>query len=210
MILGDEHALLPSSLTPPGIDYVALGHIHRRQVISEAPPVVYAGSLARVDFGEEADAKGFYVIEIDASKPPGARATEVDFQEVPGRDFITIRVELSTEDADPTQVVFNAVARHGAALEGAIVRLQVSQPAALEGEIDDARIRAALKPAQHFSIAREVPREARARLGDAAAAEYTPLEALGHYLDTRGDVSPERKKTLLGSAAELIRDKEAR
>ena len=29
----------------PQLDYVALGHIHKRQVLGEDPPVVYAGSL---------------------------------------------------------------------------------------------------------------------------------------------------------------------
>jgi len=210
MILGDEHTLLPSSLTPPGVDYVALGHIHRRQVVAEAPPVVYAGSLSRVDFGEEAEAKGFYLVQIDASKPPGERASNPEFHEVPGRNFITIRAELSNEDADPTQMVLDAVARESAALEGAIVRLQVSLPAEIEGEIDDTRVRAALKPAHHFSIAREVRREARARLGAAAAEEIMPLEALGHYLNTRSDLSPEHKKTLLEFAGELIREQDGR
>ena len=38
----------------PSIDYVALGHIHKHQVLHYAnPPVVYAGSIDRVDFGEQ-------------------------------------------------------------------------------------------------------------------------------------------------------------
>ena len=59
MMLGHDHVLLNSSVALPQFDYVALGHIHRHQVLSQDPHVVYAGSLQRVDFGEEKDEKGF-------------------------------------------------------------------------------------------------------------------------------------------------------
>ncbi len=206
MILGDEHTLLPGSLTPPGVDYVALGHIHRHQEVGKKPPVVYAGSLERVDFGEEGHDKGFCVVEIDPAKPAGERAS-YEFHALPGREFITVRVEIEAGESDPTAKVLAQVEAHAAALEGAIVRLQISLPAELEAELDDAAIRAALKPAQHHTISREVRREARARLGAAAAEEITPIEALKHYLDTRGDVSPEWQATLLETAEALIRER---
>jgi len=65
MTLGQEHALLLSNVANPAFDYVALGHIHKRQVLSENPPTIYAGSLERLDFGEEADNKGFYINNRD-------------------------------------------------------------------------------------------------------------------------------------------------
>ena len=206
VILGDEHALLPSSLTPPGVDYVALGHIHRHQVLSKAPPVVYAGSLERVDFGEEGHEKGFCVVEIDPSQPTGERAS-YQFHPLPGRAFITIRVEIEAAESDPTAKILQAIEGHGEALEGAIVRLQISLPAELATEIEDDAIRAALKPAQHHTISREVQRQARARLGTVAAEEITPLEALKHYLDSKGNVSTEWQATLIEAAEELIQER---
>jgi exonuclease SbcD len=67
MSIGQEHMLLLSSVAQPAFDYVALGHIHKGQVLNEHPPVVYSGSLERLDFGDEDDEKGFYVVDIEAT-----------------------------------------------------------------------------------------------------------------------------------------------
>ena len=75
MMLGHDHVLLNSNVALPQFEYVALGHIHRHQVLSRNPYVVYAGSLQRVDFGEERDDKGFCVVEIDTAQPQGTRLT---------------------------------------------------------------------------------------------------------------------------------------
>jgi exonuclease SbcD len=64
MTIGQEHVLLPGNIANPAFDYIALGHIHKHQVLNENPPVVYAGSLERLDFGEEKDDKGFYLVDI--------------------------------------------------------------------------------------------------------------------------------------------------
>src|SRR6266851_5619419 len=49
----------------PGVDFVALGHIHKHQALSYAnPKVVYAGSIDRVDFGEQNEDKGWVYVEI--------------------------------------------------------------------------------------------------------------------------------------------------
>ena len=65
MMLGQDHVLLSSALGRPQLDYVALGHIHKHQVLrTDNPMVVYSGSLQRVDFSEEDDEKGFCLIEV--------------------------------------------------------------------------------------------------------------------------------------------------
>ena len=78
MMLGQDHVLLASAVQRPQLDYVALGHIHKHQVLrQESPMVVYSGSLQRVDFSEEGDNKGFCVIDLDPSAPPGTAACQL-------------------------------------------------------------------------------------------------------------------------------------
>ena len=72
MMLGHDHILLQSNLANPAFDYVALGHVHKHQVLWRAPLMAYSGSLQRIDFGEERDPKGFCLVDIDPRFNPAA------------------------------------------------------------------------------------------------------------------------------------------
>jgi len=209
MTIGQEHVLLPSNIANPAFDYIALGHIHKSQVLSENPPVVYSGSLERVDFGEEGDDKGFYLVEIEQDKQTGKRRVSFDFHPVSGRLFLTINVNIESEDTDPTSTVLRAIAEQGEKVSGAIVRLQIGLPAEIEGQLRDNDIRDALKEAHYFTIAKDIRREARLRLGQFTAEEITPLEALKTYLEAK-KVSPERAKLLLEYGERLIQEQRTR
>ena len=87
-------------------------------------------------------------------------------------------------------------------VSGAIVRLQISLPAELEGQLRDSDIRSALKEAYFSTVARDIKRESRMRLGQTSAEEIPPLEALKAYLET--NYSPERAKVLLEYGEKLI------
>ncbi len=203
MTIGQEHVLLPSNIANPAFDYVALGHIHRPQVLSSSPPVVYSGSLERVDFGEEEDEKGFYLVEIEPDEPTGNRRVSFDFHPVTGRRFLTINVSIEPEDTDPTLTVLRAIAEQEENIKDAIVRLQLSLPAEIEGQLRDNDIKNTLKEAYYFTIAKDVRREARLRLGNYTAEEITPLEALKTYLEAK-KVPPAQAKLLLEYGEKLI------
>jgi len=206
MMLGHDHVLVNSSVALPQLDYVALGHIHRHQVLSQNPYVVYAGSPERVDFGEEKDDKGFCVIEIDPSLPQGSRLADFEFVKSSARRFLTIDVKLSSGDDDPTATVIKAIESEN--LSDAIVRLRLTLPAELEPMLIESRIRDALGPAHHIaSISKDVADRARTRLQNANTRGLSPQDALRLYFDTH-NVPEDRAGVLMKYADELIAERE--
>jgi exonuclease SbcD len=209
MTIGQEHALMLSNVTHPAFDYIALGHIHRHQVLNQNPPVVYAGSLERLDFSEAEDDKGFYLVEIGDRGTDGKRAVSFDFHPVAGRRFLTISVDIEAGDSDPTATVLKSIADKADEVKDAVVRLTISLPAELEGELRDGDIRDTLKESHYFTIARDIRRGSRLRLGGLAAEEISPLDALKTYLESKKGVSPERVRLLLEYGERLIQEPKA-
>jgi len=203
MTIGQEHMLLLSNVAKPAFDYIALGHIHRHQILSHNPPVVYAGSLERLDFSEEEDNKGFYVIEIEPNKETGKKQVSFDFHPVTGRRFLTINICIEPEDIDPTAIVLKAIAEQEDSIRDTIVRLAISLPDEAEGQLRDSDIRNKLKETYYFTIAKDIQRETRLRLGNWTAEEIPPLDALKAYLESK-KVSPQRAKLLLEYGERLI------
>jgi exonuclease SbcD len=201
MAIGQEPTILLSNIALPAFDYVALGHIHKHQVLAEKPPVIYAGSLERVDFSEEKDEKGFYVVDIETGA--AGRKVTYEFHPVKARRFLTINVELEQADTDPTAKTLSIITGQQEAIRGAIVRLNLALPSTIEGHIRFNEIREALKDAHYFTISRDIQRETRLRLGDQPAGEITPLAALKAYLDAQ-KAPPERQKVLLEYGEKLI------
>lgn len=93
LMLGRDMSVPLSEVADPIWDYVALGHIHKHQNLTEgregAPPVVYSGSLECIDFGEEHDHKGFCYVEVERGKQ-----TNWQFVPVASRRFVTVRVDV--------------------------------------------------------------------------------------------------------------------
>lgn len=209
MTIGQEHMLLLSNVANPAFDYIALGHIHRHQVLSDNPPVVYPGSLERLDFSEEEDDKGFYLVEIEPDKETGKRRVSFDFHQVTGRRFLTINIDIEPADTEPTSTVLRAIAEQEDRVRDAIVRLNISLPAETEGQLRDNDIRNMLKETYHFTIAKDIQRETRLRLGKWTAEEIPPLDALKAYLESK-KVSPERAKLLLEYGEKLIQEQRSK
>lgn len=60
---------VPASIFPAECSYAALGHLHRRQTLPAACPVVYSGAPIAVDFGEQDNPSVVCVVEATASTP---------------------------------------------------------------------------------------------------------------------------------------------
>ena len=165
MMLGDDHVLGLGLLARREFDYVALGHMHRHQTLTQHPPVVYAGSIERVDFGEENDDKGFVVVDIDPAKPQGERVARWEFVSANPRPMTTIDVRARSGE-DPTEAALSAVARRQADAEfaRAIVRLRIEMTAEQEASFREREVRQALEGAHLVAgVERRVQRERRTR-----------------------------------------------
>ena len=203
---GKGALLAPEVELPLGVvkneafDYVALAHIHKHQTIpphdhSGQPPVVYPGSIERVDFGEEGEEK--VVVLADVSRGHAEWRTEP----LHPRPFVTIRVEA--DDVDPLETVKAAIEKKAEQLHGAVVRLSYTLPQG-EPNLPERELRQALEGAHYIAgIRRETPRqEVRSRHGG-LTTQLTPLEALEEYLKTQPQLAGQ-KEALLEYAAPLL------
>ena len=203
MMLGQDHVLLVSALDRPQVEYVALGHIHKHQILRPDPPmVVSSGSLQRVDFSEEGDEKGFCVVDLDPAAPQGRRMTNFEFHKLDARKFVTVDVSVESLDADPTATVVRAITRKD--ITDSVVRARISLAPETVPHLRETEIRVALEPA-HFiaSISQEVAGARRTRISPSEGEDLQPMQALGLYLDSR-NIEGERREKILRKAEELI------
>ena len=192
VMLGQELVLPLNLLNNTTFDYIALGHIHRHQVLGKGTPIVYSGSLDRVDFGEEKQAKGFVVADVQRGK------AQYKFVELTStRRFVTI--EAQANGADPMAQVQEAVT--ACDIKNAIVRLIIHTTMDKNRLLHDNDIHRLLGDAfKVATVVRDVERVSRLRLGSEQTIEQmTPLEVLERYLEVR-QVPKERIKKLLEHA----------
>lgn len=211
MTVGADPVFLPSLITggaagtAPGagaVEYAALGHIHKAQEYQSRVPVVYSGSLQRIDFGEEGQAKGFFIVDLEPGRPIGERLREYRFVPVAARAFTTIAVR--SRSGNPTADVLRAIERRSGDVAGAVVRVQVNLESGQEALLDDAAVRRALAAAHYCAgIQREVEGGVRSRLGGVSVEGLTPIQALERYLNTR-ETPAARTQDLLAHARPLI------
>jgi len=177
VMLGQDLVLPRSLLCDPRLDYVALGHIHKPQDLNENahPPVIYPGSIERVDFGEVADEKFFVIARVEQG------CTQVEWRKLEGiRPFVdrTLRLESPEDVLDQLR----AALPDPQELEGAIVRLVVEYPRDWEALLDENALRAYLSAAFEFHLVKGPQVETRIRLPeDQAVGSLAPLELLDLY-----------------------------
>jgi exonuclease SbcD len=169
-------------LARPCFDYVALGHVHRHQILSEQPLTAYPGSIERVDFSEAEEEKGYLWVQVERGQ------TEASFCPLPVRPFQTIAVDV-TSASEPQAKLLAAIAR--SPIQEAVVRLTYKvQPDQLDA-IDAAALHEALTAAHTYTIQPElVSQMSRPRLPELGQRHRVdPLSALQTYLDNRADLA---------------------
>jgi DNA repair protein SbcD/Mre11 len=177
VMLGSDLVLPGSLVKDPRLDYVALGHIHKPQNLNENahPPVIYPGSIERVDFGEVADDKFFVVARVGRSK------TEVEWRRLAGiRPFIERYLRLESRQGI-AQKLRDALPPPEQ-VEGAIVRLVLEYPREWESIIDETALREHAAAAFEFQLIKRPQMEARIRLPEGqGVGSLAPIELLEKY-----------------------------
>lgn len=189
-----------SELNNGAFNYVALGHIHRFQDLNkdDFPPIVYSGSIERIDFTEEKEKKGFVIGEIVESEE--GWKCEYEFIETPARKFLTIEIDGSDLESDlnlekrfKKEDIADAVVR---------VRFKVLNP----GEkIDEKRIKSLFESAQTLKIEKIFEKPEKIMRHPGLSKTMGLMEALDKYIETKPelkDIADEMKSY----AEKLIRD----
>jgi exonuclease SbcD len=165
------------------------------------PSVVYSGSMERIDFGEEGDAKGFCWVELQRGE------ATYEFVTLPARPFVTLEMDLRASES-PTAEVVEYINAH--TLHEAVVRLILRLTPEVEAKLNEGIVRDALRRAGVSFVAairKEVDEPVRARLGDNPEG-LTDLELLDRYFAGKG-ADEARRELLRGHAERVIAGTEA-
>jgi DNA repair protein SbcD/Mre11 len=203
IMLGSDVTVGSDELNVSAFDYVALGHIHKHQVLRLRPPVVYAGSPERVDFGEEKEDKGYVMVDITAG-PSSERRADFEFVRLPAREFLTIRIDARGDDAE--RVVRSQIEQRSNVIRGAVVRCFITVDAGQESAISPVGIRKLLisyEPSHVANVVVESDAAGRARMDVSSDEMLDSVKMLEHWVQMR-DYAPDFQERVLTLGKELI------
>jgi len=180
VMLGSEIVLPLRIFKNRSFQFVGLGHLHKYQVISNppagGPPIVYPGSIDRVDFGEEKEEKGFIFSEI--INKDNNFTGKISFIKIPIRPFITIKINILEKTSDPTEFIVKEIRKQK--IKDSIVKVIIKIPEHKSSEINEAPIRDALKSAFFVAgIIKEVESFDRIQKAEIFSDEFSSLDSVG-------------------------------
>ncbi len=193
-VYGTDPVFLPSQLALPQFDYVALGHLHNHQNLNASgkPPIIYAGSLERIDFGERRDSKGFCRVIIDKEQ----KINSYEFIPLKTRPMVQIEVFIDA-GLDHTQQVLETLQRYD--INDAIIKILYHVPDGKNDTVDLMVIQDACSKAHHvvgiFPVYKPINKERRAAL----KIDMDLATLLSRYFETK-ELSKARKDILIEKA----------
>lgn len=205
-VYGTDPLFNAQDLAIDPIDYVALGHLHRFQNLSQNHiPVVYSGSLERIDFGERKEDKGFCIVSIDKSLS-GIKKTSYEFIKTPVRPFLQIEVSLDDNNIKSyTDQIIEKISKYN--VINTILKIIYFVPIAKRDRIDNIKIQQACAGVWYIvgiiPIYEMIIKERRL----AANINMDIMELLSSYLDTKVEYK-KNKQELLNKALVIQKDLE--
>lgn len=173
--LGRDVTLSRSLVCDPAFSYTALGHIHLFQDLNEGqqPPVIYPGSIERVDYGEAKEKKGFILAEVENHH------TEYSFRELHTRRMYNLSYEA--KDAETLQEDLMDLLPSPEKAQDAMIRLVITYPHAFEPMINERELRKRVEGALDFQLKRKPVYESRMRIQSKNISSLTPKDLLTTY-----------------------------
>ena len=190
-IYGTDPFFLPSQLGIAPFDYVALGHLHRFQNVNGTclPPIVYSGSIERIDFGERKEEKGFCYVTIHEKEQ-----TTYEFIKTPTRPLIQIEVHLN-EIADQTEQILEEISKYN--ITDAVIKILYTLAVGQKDRVDLQRVQTYCSNAIY--IAGIIPikiheiKEKRANL----KVDMDLVNLLNAYFETKPEYKQQKDKLIL-------------
>lgn len=181
VMLGNDLVLSGSLVKNQKLSYVAMGHIHKPQDVNEGnqPPVVYPGSIERVDFGEIKEDRFFVIAEIEKGQD-----TKVNWHQLKDvRKFIDRRTTLKSSE-EATKFLKEQLPSPKE-MSDAIVKLTVEYPREWDSLIDESALRKYAEGAFEFHLVKRPQSQARARIGEGQViSSLSPMDLLNQYFDS--------------------------
>lgn len=179
-------------------DYIALGHLHQ----FDRPRVnaVYAGSLERLDWADQAPRKG--IVEVDLAAEPLDKGF-IKLHEIEGRARKRLPAIDGEAPGDLTKEICRAA--KGKGLEGAIVRVPIANVTFERfGAIDRRRVGEAFARCLHFELEPEFVESGSGAFQPAAPAELRDFLSQRVPAGVEPDLFITRGESYMTRAAEDI------
>ena len=193
---GRDVSLSRALVCDPVFSYTALGHIHLFQDLNQGkqPPVIYSGSIERVDYGEFREKKGFVIADV------ANHHTHYEFRELHTRPMYNL--SHNVESAETMQQELLALLPPQEKIPGAMIRMEFTYPHEWESAFSERELRSYAAGALDFQLKRKPFYTNRIRIQNKNVGSLTPAELLQTYcLATQ---IPETEARALAELAENI------
>ena len=207
MMLTQFEPILPTeSLIAANFDLVALGHIHRPQVVPNIESCYYSGAVNAMNFNDEGQERGFWI----HTETVGRWLSK--FHKLPAREFITINftdtditaINLGNVD----EVAFNYW-RYNGAIQDKIVRVHYSCSYENNKALNKAALEKTLLDDGAFMVWEILPEKIGAIVDRNNMSNTTdPEENLRRYLEEK-QYPEEKIQELILKARPIIAEAEA-